>query len=109
MPRVGLRVALGLVAVSLDLSLAPLGRDLALQALALDLHLGLIRPQLPFGVALPCFSVTALRVVLGIDLRLLQATFTRQIAIAQKRAGGLLRLPGDPASRPPAVAQNFLD
>ncbi len=59
------------MAVSLDLLLALLGRDFVLEALALDLGLGLIRLQLRFGVSLPGVGVTALRVRLSVDLRLL--------------------------------------
>jgi hypothetical protein len=86
------------MAASYDLLLAFLGGDFILEALALDLRLGFIRLQLRFGVSLPGLGLTALRVGLSVDPRLLQATFTRQIAIADERPGDLLRLTGDPAS-----------
>ena len=91
--------ALRFLAVPLDLLLALLGRDFVLEALALELGLGLLRLQLRFGISLPCFGLTALRVGFSVDLRLLQATLPREITISGKRAGDLLRLAGNPASQ----------
>jgi hypothetical protein len=85
------------MAVSHDLLLAILGGDLTLEAPALELGLRHICLQLRLGVLLPSVGVTALRVRISVNLRLLQATFTRQIVIADERAGGLFRLAGDPA------------
>ncbi len=74
--------------------LALLRCDFALHAPALDIRLGLLRLQFRFRVSLPCLGVTALCVRLGVDLRLLEATFSGQITVADERARGLLCLTG---------------
>ena len=103
----GLRRALRFLAVSLDLFLALLGRDFVLEALALELGLGLLCLQLRFGISLPCFGLTALRVGFSVDLRLLQATLRARSPFPVTEPAISFALPAILPARPPAVRSEF--
>jgi hypothetical protein len=76
-----------------------LGRKLVLQASALDLDLGLLGVERRLGLALLRFGGLRVRFGLGVDLRLLQATFPSQIVVSGQRASGFLGLSGELADQ----------
>jgi hypothetical protein len=81
-PRLTLRLAFGLLAVTPDLPLALFGGNLVPQLLALDLPFSLIRLECRFSPVPLRLDGLGVRLGLSVDPGLLQPTLTGQIIIA---------------------------
>ena len=90
----GLRPALGLLAVALGAKPALLLGDLVLETLALEFGLRTLTLELGLVLSLPRLLSPAVCLELGLRLRLLEAALPGQFLVAGHRPGRFLHPPG---------------